>query len=193
MDKKVIIKAVVIMVGIILVIEGIILLTKKPIYLMEDSGDLYVLGSQRTGKNQYRKSSVTQINFIDEKNAPNDYVISWDVSKDNDGTVTAWLTYEGQELGTSSSTYILYIGAEKEIKLSNAENLFKDYGYCKEIKGLERLDTSEVTSMNGMFSGCASLEKLDIDNLKIPKDATVEGMFDGCDSLPQSIKDKVEK
>ncbi len=60
----------------------------------------------------------------------------------------------------------------------------------KEIKGLENFDTSKVTDMDGLFSGCSSLEKLDLSNFKFSELLYMPNMFKGCTNLKSVIFNK---
>ena len=54
-----------------------------------------------------------------------------------------------------------------------------------EIKGIEKLNTSNVTKMQCMFNGCASLQELDLSNFNTRNVTDMSGMFDGCASLQE--------
>ena len=54
-----------------------------------------------------------------------------------------------------------------------------------EIKGIEKLNTSNVTKMQCMFVGCASLQELDLSNFNTRNVTDMSGMFDGCASLQE--------
>ncbi|MBO4803363.1 MAG: BspA family leucine-rich repeat surface protein [Muribaculaceae bacterium] len=51
------------------------------------------------------------------------------------------------------------------------------------ITGLSYLNTSEVTNMVWMFSGCNSLTSLDLSSFNTSKVTRMDGMFQDCDSL----------
>ena len=51
------------------------------------------------------------------------------------------------------------------------------------IEGLENLDTSKVSSMSDMFSGCSSLSTLDLSNFDTSEVGDMSSMFSGCSSL----------
>ena len=53
----------------------------------------------------------------------------------------------------------------------------------KSIEGFEHLNTSQVTKMSVMFSGCESLTALDLSNFDTSKVEKMDGMFSGCKSL----------
>ena len=51
------------------------------------------------------------------------------------------------------------------------------------IKGLEHLNTSQVTDMSGMFNSCSSLTSLDLSSFDTSKVTDMSYMFSGCKSL----------
>ena len=51
------------------------------------------------------------------------------------------------------------------------------------ITGLEYLNTSEVTTMSSMFSGCEALTSLDLKNFNTSKAKSMYAMFQRCDRL----------
>ncbi|MBR4546327.1 MAG: S8 family serine peptidase [Oscillibacter sp.] len=54
-----------------------------------------------------------------------------------------------------------------------------------EVRGLQNLDTSEVTDMSQMFSRCASLRTLDLSALDTRKVAGMKSMFFSCANLTE--------
>ncbi len=62
-------------------------------------------------------------------------------------------------------------------------NLFSGLTNVTEINGLDKLDTSNVTNMYGMFNGCSSLTTLDVSKFNTEKVADMEYIFSGCTSL----------
>ena len=53
----------------------------------------------------------------------------------------------------------------------------------KSIKGIENLNTDNVTDMSYMFSGCSSLTSLDLSNFKTDNVTDMGGMLSGCSGL----------
>ena len=62
-----------------------------------------------------------------------------------------------------------------------------EWFYClnslKSIEGFEHLNTSQVTSMREMFSGCASLTALNLSSFNTSQVKYMGKMFSGCSSL----------
>ena len=63
--------------------------------------------------------------------------------------------------------------------------LFWECKNLEEVQGSEYLDTSKVTDLSALFSGCSSLKKLDINNLDTSQATTMAYMFLNCSSLPE--------
>lgn len=53
------------------------------------------------------------------------------------------------------------------------------------IQNIENLNTSEVTDMSAMFSGCSSLEKLNLSSFRTSSVTSFYEWFSGCNSLTQ--------
>ena len=64
----------------------------------------------------------------------------------------------------------------KRLSFSGCTNL-------KQIKGIEYLNTEEMTDMSWMFNNCNSLTSLDLSNFNAPKVTNMRGMFKSCNSL----------
>ena len=104
---------------------------------------------------------------------------AWDVSRDKNGSVYAWLT----ENATDSTKYDLHIAADGNIIASSGNYLFSSYTNCTEIQDLNKLDTSKVTSMVSMFDGCSSLTSLDVSNFDTSSVTDMMRMFSACSNL----------
>lgn len=57
------------------------------------------------------------------------------------------------------------------------------YANLTEIKGLENFNTSELTNMSFLFSGCQSLRSLDLSSFDTSKATTMNSMFSDCYAL----------
>lgn len=60
------------------------------------------------------------------------------------------------------------------------------FNYCTkltEIKGIEKLNTENVTNMGWMFEDCSSLTTLDVSNFNTANVTDMRDMFNGCSSL----------
>jgi surface protein len=65
----------------------------------------------------------------------------------------------------------------------NLSAFFAGWKNLKSIKGLEYLNTENVTSMNQMFSGCDKLSSLDVSGFKTDRVKDMWSMFRGCSNL----------
>jgi len=60
---------------------------------------------------------------------------------------------------------------------------FAGCSQLKEVVGLESLNTSKVSDMNSMFSGCSALTHLDLSSFNTARVRCMYSMFQGCRSL----------
>lgn len=82
---------------------------------------------------------------------------------------------------TDKVTNIKFEG--KAVANSDASGLFMNMDSLETIDGLDKLDTSQTTSMAFMFSSDRSLKKLDLKGLDTSKVTNMQNMFFGLDSL----------
>ena len=71
---------------------------------------------------------------------------------------------------------------DKGIQPAKVQYWFKDFANCV-FMDLSKLDTSKVTNMNKLFSGCSSLVSLDISGFSTSQVTNMAGMFLGCSKL----------
>lgn len=83
----------------------------------------------------------------------------------------------------SSATTIKFDGSFKDVKPVTLHKWFDFMGSLTNIVGIENLNTSEVTSMNCMFTGCHSLTSIDVSTFDMSKVTDVFGMFSACTNL----------
>ena len=57
---------------------------------------------------------------------------------------------------------------------------FEGLGSLTDIKGIENINTSKVTSMGGMFASCSALTSLDLSSFNTAKVTDMHNMFYGC-------------
>lgn len=65
----------------------------------------------------------------------------------------------------------------------SVQSLFANCSQLIEVDGLSNLDTSNVTNMAGMFSGCSSLKSIDLSGLNTSNVFNMGSMFGGCFEL----------
>jgi surface protein len=72
---------------------------------------------------------------------------------------------------------------ESIIADSTSPYLFSDLVYLETIKGIEKLDVSNVTNMNGMFNGASTLASLDLSTWDTNQVTNMSYMFNRASSL----------
>lgn len=118
-------------------------------------------------KEPYTKRDVQQIVF--QSSTENARADTWNLTDD----ILAWM--DGS---------ILYVAAEGNISPgSSAVYLFESFQNLKEIDFGDCFDTSNVTNMNCMFSGCSNLTNLDVSGFDTSQVTGMESMFLRCESL----------
>ena len=61
--------------------------------------------------------------------------------------------------------------------------MFNECHKLKEIKGINKFNTSKVTAMNTMFQLCEELEYLDLSNFNTDNVTNMSWMFNKCNKL----------
>ena len=67
--------------------------------------------------------------------------------------------------------------------LTNTSRWFFYFKKLTVIKGIEHLNTANVTDMSSMFSGCSALTNLDVSNFNTSNVTNMSGIFSGCSAL----------
>ncbi len=71
----------------------------------------------------------------------------------------------------------------QNVRPYNLRQWFAGMGKLKTIEGMEYLNTSDATEMDGMFRGCKSLKTLDLSHFDTSKVKSMQGIFSECSSL----------
>ena len=96
-------------------------------------------------------------------------------------TYPAWSgTWDTPE---SKVTTAVFDASFKNYLPQSTEIWFLNLKKLKKIEGLTNLNTSEVTTMMGMFWGCQNLTSLDLSNFKTENVQNMSSMFSGCSRL----------
>lgn len=113
------------------------------------------------------KSTVKGIKFVRNKKGMNEYDLSYYMSNDN------------LRLYKVDDVVIIHLGTfTPKIKFpADSTGLFKDFSGAIHIEGLENVDISAVTNMSEMFSGCTSLEDLNLLSFATNNVTDVSSMF----------------
>ena len=102
---------------------------------------------------------------------------------------TAWGASE--EKPNSTTTKVVFDASFAKFYPKTTAEWFAHYAALKRIEGIENLNTSEVTSMKGMFTGCAALDTLDLTTFNTEKVNDMSEMFKNCENLSTVVCDKV--
>ena len=131
--------------------------------------------SQTDFHSDFYKQNIVSITFLNNNNVPENAVESWNVSEDKEkGTVKAWVVPNSSD----SSKYDLYIGAKgKVIANEDSSNIFYDFRGVKEINFDNNYDTSNAVDMSKMFLNCTNLQTLDLSSFDTSNVTSMYGMF----------------
>ena len=88
--------------------------------------------------------------------------------------------YEGPH--TDART-VVFDASFRDFRPTTTARWFEGLNSLESIEGLEHLNTSQVTDMSRMFSGCWSLTALDLSRFDTSKMTDMSCMFIGCESL----------
>ena len=140
-------------------------------------------------KDDYR-SYIRLITFENDlSNLPNsctgDANLCWDISynANQKKKVYAYLADSGlkDSKDTTKSLYNLYIVSDVPIFAPiSSSNLFENFYKLASIDFNNNFNTSKVTNMKSMFSGCSSLTELDLSNFNTSKVINMNTMFANC-------------
>ena len=78
---------------------------------------------------------------------------------------------------------VIFDSSFADYKPTSTANWFMNCSNLSSIDGIQYLNTSEVTDMSSMFSGCSSLTSLDLRGFDTGKVTNMNSMFYGCSSL----------
>lgn len=81
------------------------------------------------------------------------------------------------------ATSVVIDDSFKNYPLASCSGMFKEFKNVITITGLGNLNTSNVTSMRGMFDYCFNLQTFDIDKLQTASVTDMANMFYNCKSL----------
>ena len=151
---------------------------------------LNIVGSQNTrmmATNNYdgtlwnkKQSTVTKIVFQDSINKIEGESESWDISSAKNKTVMARLVPNTDDTTTNT----LYIqGNGGVIANYNSSDLFCNFRKLTEIENINLLDTSNVTTMTGMFNYCSKLATPNVSKFDTSNVTNMSYMFAGCSRL----------
>ena len=101
-----------------------------------------------------------------------------------DGKDPGWIT-DNSDISTNKKK-ITKVVFDKSFSFARPISCYHWFYSCsnlEDIVGMEYLNTSKVTNMEGMFYNCSSLKSLDVSNLSTSNVANMSSMFEGCSNL----------
>ena len=125
--------------------------------------------------NQAIPNSTTTVVFTDEV-MPADAALI-DVDADGDGGVVAWAEENGTIMKVSTQIKGIKVQAAKD-----SSYMFDDKSKIQTID-FTNLDTTNMTNMHCMFSGCSGLTSLDLSSFDTSEVTDMGSMFENCNSL----------
>nr|WP_294677234.1 BspA family leucine-rich repeat surface protein [uncultured Blautia sp.] len=150
------------------------------------------------------RKDIREVTFCDldvTENIPSDI---WDVSRDKDGTVSAWFdgdiedghlmigSKEGVIANVNSKslfrcctnlTRISFNTSFDTIAVTSMAYMFADCKNLETIEGLENFHTENVETMKGMFLNCEKLTEVNVNDFNTDETPSISKMFEGCRSL----------
>ena len=150
---------------------------------------LFVLpfAAQAQSKEAYveKSSDGTTLTFYYDTHKSSRTGIVWGIEEtkedENYNTYPAWAgTWNEPE---SKVIKAVFDTSFKDCRPTTTESWFLNLSNLEEIKGLENLNTSEVTAMNAMFSYCGNLSTLDLSSFNTSAVTTMSSMFASCEKL----------
>ena len=152
----------------------------KGIKIITSDAEPIMMGRD-TSKAFWQEQYRTKITKIETKNyitTSKNAIEEWDVSKNKNKSVIAWIESDGNE------GYVLYIAANGIIKLSNTVDFFMNFMEAS-IINISNFNTSDNTNLRRMFGGCTKVEKLDLRNFDTSKVTAMYQTFNGCSNLKE--------
>ena len=92
-----------------------------------------------------------------------------------------WTTPEWSS--AKGAVKVVFTDAFSAVKPTSLYKWFYSFQELKAIKGLENLNTVDVTNMNATFANCKSLICLDVNSFDVSKVTNTTTMFSNCSSL----------
>ena len=120
------------------------------------------------------KKTLTFKNNENESSLDDNLVFNLRMDENNK---PGWYNYN------SSITKVVFDPSFRNIHPSTTASWFNGMSNLTEIEGIENLNTSDVTSMSYMFSGCSSLKSIDLSHFDTSNVTLMGYMFLNCNSL----------
>ncbi len=130
---------------------------------------------------EIRRNTITKVTFTDDMSMVPAH--AWDVSEEQDQSVMAWT----EHISAEGLTEVVIAGQGGVwVDDSNSSRwLFLQCTRLQEIHFNGCLDTSQMTSMWGLFRNCGQLVKVDVSSLNTSHVTDMGYMFEKCKSLKE--------
>ena len=125
----------------------------------------------------YKKSILT-VTVLDNMEMPENIYQIFDVSKEQNETVKAWLVENPENI----NMYDLYIGGKDGVEIESCQGMFREFSECISIN-IENLYTEKVKDFSNMFNGNSKLVEIIAPNLVNSKAKNLMYMFYMCTKL----------
>ena len=106
---------------------------------------------------------------------------TWGINEKSSSSTPVWAGTYGSP--NDVVTKVVFDASFKDFRPTTTKYWFYDLSALTTIEGLENLNTSEVTDMSGMFSGCSHLKDLNVSNFNTSKVTSMSWIFAGCSGL----------
>ena len=132
-------------------------------------------------KGSTNKASITKVEFVKKLPEGRNFSEQWDASELQDGRIT--VAVDGTTLYISSN------GADVIYANPDSTEMFGDYdaediwSSLETIENASMLDTSKVTSMKDMFTGCFALKSVDVSQWDTSNVTNMSETFMACFAL----------
>lgn len=100
----------------------------------------------------------------------------------NNVTKTGWSAPKWME-DAKTATNVVFESSFADVKPNSLYMWFYEFNDLASIEGIENLNTSEVTVMNGTFASCKSLVTIDVNGFDVSKVTNATTMFINCPEL----------
>ena len=109
---------------------------------------------------------------------------TWGIGETKEDSFSKYYAWTGTfESPNTSVLTAVFDASFREFRPTSTEVWFYSLESLTNIKGLEHLNTSQVTDMSGMFLGCSSLTEIDLSHFDTSQVTNMNGMFMECSSL----------
>ena len=89
------------------------------------------------------------------------------------------------ETNYNNITQVVFDASFANARPTSCYAWFQDFKNLTQIKGIENLNTANVTDMSYMFKNCSNLAKLDVTHFNTAKVTTMNSMFTRCSNLAE--------